>query len=912
VSLKSAVVGILRVGAAVGALAVGDPFLAAAVLFSGNYLANLLAGQGGENRGQASLSSKQNSQELNVSAPEAALPVVYGYAKVGHAGVDIRLDGADNNSLAVVGAICVASDAGGGISAIEKVWFDDVLAIDGATFEGEPRTTNVQSPWSGTYGSGGTVQYGAHAGADAQVVDAQLNTKFSDWGATDKGVGIAYMALWLYYDADRWPFGIPQVTYKIKGNLCYDVRDTTTAWTDNPVLHIYDWMTSTKYGMRIPTASMDSTSFIAAANYADELVTDPEGGTQKRFTGGGAYSTSEDPHAVLEQLKSGCRAQITRIGGKYVIHIRQVQSAETFELTEDNIVGEFEFWRGGVGQVPNQMAAVYVDADRLYKADTVIWPAPGAANSFLTADNSYLNQHQIELPHTDQRYRAQQIAMTVLKETRADVGIALTANREALKLQQGDVVKVTHSTPAWTDKDFWVIGVGITPDHNVRLLLREYDSTAYTIDAQDTTDSPPGTDLPDPHTMATPSGVSSTADATTVLATQDGLNVPRIKLAWTAHTDPFLSHYEHRFKVTADSDYTLLPDSDKDEIFQFIWPVTDGVGYTCEVRAVNTAGVKSGWATSTVTVATTATVRNVTFRQASAPTALNVGDLWYDTDDGKLYRWDGSDWDEEVGGPGTHIPSVSADWSRTSSATATMLLTLEDRWKAVTAIAWSARQGSQSGDSFSAYSTTWGGGADSGTPGTNTTLVRDKDVTVDVGEETIFRYKITYTDEDGDAQVILGTVSSSNIDEEAGIVQYLGFGNVQHSGQPANSEVSHNLFASLTGLTSRELVLNFQLPVGVKITDWSAVMYRDSTSDVASIKLQKFPAAGGAGTTLGSLQTHASTGYVTLSDSGPDYTVVAGDQFVFLMTLQNNTAIEQARFLNASITYVRHTHAENL
>ena len=35
----------------------------------------------------------------------------------------------------------------------------------------------------------------------------------------------------------------------------------------------------------------------------------------------------------------------------------------------------------------------------------------------------------------------------------------------------------------------------------------------------------------------------------------------------------------------------------------------------------------------------------LTFRQASAPTARSVGDLWYDTDDGnKLYRWDGVAW----------------------------------------------------------------------------------------------------------------------------------------------------------------------------------------------------------------------------------------------------------------------------
>ena len=42
---------------------------------------------------------------------------------------------------------------------------------------------------------------------------------------------------------------------------------------------------------------------------------------------------------------------------------------------------------------------------------------------------------------------------------------------------------------------------------------------------------------------------------------------------------------------------------------------------------------------------TTADGKIVTFAQASAPTATDVGDLWIDTDDNnKMYRWDGSSW----------------------------------------------------------------------------------------------------------------------------------------------------------------------------------------------------------------------------------------------------------------------------
>jgi hypothetical protein len=44
----------------------------------------------------------------------------------------------------------------------------------------------------------------------------------------------------------------------------------------------------------------------------------------------------------------------------------------------------------------------------------------------------------------------------------------------------------------------------------------------------------------------------------------------------------------------------------------------------------------------------TADGKVTTFYQTSAPTAEGVGDLWYDTDAGLLYRWDGSNWTNQL------------------------------------------------------------------------------------------------------------------------------------------------------------------------------------------------------------------------------------------------------------------------
>ena len=64
--------------------------------------------------------------------------------------------------------------------------------------------------------------------------------------------------------------------------------------------------------------------------------------------------------------------------------------------------------------------------------------------------------------------------------------------------------------------------------------------------------------------------------------------------------------------------------------------------------------------------------RNQLFRQTSAPTASSTGDLWYDTDDELLYRWDGSSWVVYAPSGGESATTVTDSDSGTTSATATI------------------------------------------------------------------------------------------------------------------------------------------------------------------------------------------------------------------------------------------------
>lgn len=83
------------------------------------------------------------------------------------------------------------------------------------------------------------------------------------------------------------------------------------------------------------------------------------------------------------------------------------------------------------------------------------------------------------------------------------------------------------------------------------------------------------------------------------------------------------------------------------------WVAVDDARIATTAATVSTLSstvttIDSAVASLTTTVSahtTTLTNRNRTFRQTSAPTADNTGDLWIDSDDDeKLYRWSGSAW----------------------------------------------------------------------------------------------------------------------------------------------------------------------------------------------------------------------------------------------------------------------------
>lgn len=479
----------------------------------------------------------RDSQERAIqtrASTVSPLRVIYGETEVGVSLHDSRTDPDDSDFVFRGATICIGGENGGGaasqgIESIERVKFGRSTPLQ--NFVADPILFSTTLTGSGVVSSfKGNLKYTARRGTDTETHDAELFSRWPvQWPTTSDGRGLATLNLFFDpYDTEIFGSSLPNIAVLVRGVRVYDPRDVTggpasDGWIwdrsdsglsldaddnhpgQNSWLCALDFIASKRYGYGAfyperdggdtSLSQIDEASFIAAANISDDSVQDGAAGFQPRFTCNGWISTGNTLQDNLNAILSTCRGEVVFEGGKFRAITRGVQTATTYQLDRTNVHGIVEIQRLGTGEVPNRMIGRYVDAANDYTTNEVEWPLAGD-NTLLTEDGGIERVVEIDLPMTTDRIAAQQLIMVMVREQRNDRSVVLHANETALELQVGDVVPYTDEDAGWTAKDFWVVDMRPAEDDTVQLTLREYNATAYTLDAQVVNPPAPGTDIP--------------------------------------------------------------------------------------------------------------------------------------------------------------------------------------------------------------------------------------------------------------------------------------------------------------------------------------------------------------------------------------------------------------------------------
>ena len=547
---------------------------------------------------QQSYSSQTANRSLMIRQPITSRDTVYGSTK--KSGGILFMETTDNNKRLHM-IVQVASHE---IQSFDTIYFnDEALTLTTINNDSDglarqrptsPDKYDKQSDFRGLplaiIYTRQAVEIKEHLGADTQLADHDLIDQVSKWTTEHRLRGIAYLYIQMDYDADMFPNGIPNISAEIKGKKLFDFRDNSTAFSDNPALCIYDYLTDTRLGLGISRDNIDTASFTTMANLCDENVTKVGGGTEKRYTCNGIVYSDIAPMQILEDMLTSCLGVLSYSNGKFILKGGQYV-APVASFDEDDFISGINInSKQSRKSLHNTVKGIFTGAETNFQPTDY----PAVTSSTFVAEDGETITSDVDLPFTSSSATAQRIAKVSLFKNRQQMVLTTTLNMKAFKLQVGDTVSITNERFGFSNKVFevaeWVMN---TEQLGIDIILKETSSAVYDWDAEESEFALDNTTLPTPQDVSPPAIV-----VTDELRLYAETPITVMKVVCTSNqgtTNEF--EVEAQNTNEAGSDFITLGRS-KGNIFELV-NAQDGAIYNVRARSINGLNVHSSFTTTT-------------------------------------------------------------------------------------------------------------------------------------------------------------------------------------------------------------------------------------------------------------------------------------------------------------------------
>ena len=556
---------------------------------------------------------------VNKISANSAIPIVYGTRKVGGNIVFLESSGATNEFLFM--AIVLSE---GEIDDITKIFINDnEVTWSGDLADNTQRTVassdaNFFKAPDADSSAESLITCEPHFGSDGQTASSLLSS-LSSWTANHKLGGLAYIAFKFKWNANA--FGsIPNITAIIKGKKIYNPNldgsitggsgshraDTSSTWeySDNPVYQLLDYMRNTRFGVGITNSYFDTNfaDWQIAGDVCDANITPFSGASQIDLMDSHAVvDTSKKSIDNVKEFIKSCRGFLNFTGGLYKIIIETTGSA-SISITEDNIIGGITINSKTKNSRYNRVIASFVNPDKNFQSDEVQYPPADDSNeasadrhaTMKALDGGILLEGRFNFGYITNPYQAREMAEIILRRSRTSLDVSLKCDATALDLAIGDIVNITHATPAFSAKPFRVQGMTINSDMTVSLQLSEHQDSFYTFGTQQEVPSIPDTTLPNPFSVTAPTSITLSDE---LIEYADGITITRLNILLGVSADAFVSNYIVEAKKTSESSFKLIGQGS--ELNYEMLNVVDGESYDVRAKAVSSLGVSSSFVTAT-------------------------------------------------------------------------------------------------------------------------------------------------------------------------------------------------------------------------------------------------------------------------------------------------------------------------
>lgn len=399
---------------------------------------------------------------LNKEGSSAPIPVVYGERRIGGHRTFMATNGSKNKNLHMIFTLCE-----GPIEAIDKVWFNDELAASSA----DGGTT-----WTYHNGYGGKLVIEAYKGGQMTAC-ASLVAENVGWTSAHVGRALVYLYLKMIYDEDAYDSGLPEVTATIRGRRVYSPFTGGPIYSNNPALVILDYMTVSSYGKGIPFSLIDLDKLETAYNYYEEIVTNSDSTTEKRYVVNAYIDTEQKMFDNLQELLLACRSSIATSEKYQLLPDKPLPTDDLYHINDDMIIGNITYLQANKRSLLNEIRAKFPDendADYNYKENFVI-----VKSSTLRTTDGVKLKADIDFRHTTSGTMVERIATEEINQSRQSGQLNVVTTTQLLETTVGDIVKFTNDTLGQNEKLYRIVGQVLTSDHTMELTLKEYDPMVY-------------------------------------------------------------------------------------------------------------------------------------------------------------------------------------------------------------------------------------------------------------------------------------------------------------------------------------------------------------------------------------------------------------------------------------------------
>lgn len=471
--------------------------------------------------------------------------------------------------------------------------------------------------------AGGTprVRVQKHLGTATDTADATLMSDLTSgtWPSTSVLRGFCYTVIRLDLNQPTFQNGMPSIEARIRGKKLYDPRTSTTAWSSNPALAVWDYLVSPLCGVN--ASDLPTAAFITAANVCDDTSVVAAG----RYTFNGTITSDQDQAKTLDAMAHSMAGTIVATtwaiqAGTYV--------APIMALVQADIVGELSITPGISGaSIYNGVKGQFIDVNNNYAVTDFI---PFQNSAYRTADGiDYFAN--VDYPFTNTIQAVNNLASIYLADQRNSFTIVADFSLKAWPLQIGDRVTLTSAFIGQTTAIYRVTDKKYSPTSAITLTLKQDDPSIWAYSSTTVQPLAPASNLANPWTILPLASITCTSGESALLRQPDGTTVPRILVSWPlAPTQAVKTNgqIEIQWQAVGSTAWESMQVNGGDTQ-AYISGVTGGAIYIVRGRGINPyMATKSDWIVTTYQVVIHSGVATV-YQWASSMPAAPTGTASY-------------------------------------------------------------------------------------------------------------------------------------------------------------------------------------------------------------------------------------------------------------------------------------------